>query len=454
MQRNHRIARCAVPLRGQGYCVARAQKTCPTVGGLPIAIVGFCQGGADNDDVRFSHNGVLMLTQPSFRTASPEQLAKALQDARNYTLALFDCFLSAGLDAPARVPYLTVVNPPLWELGHVAWFSEWFVLREAPSSHPAAARYPSLLSQADNWFDSNTVVHHTRWQLNLPDAAALKQYGDEVLKRILDKLQYSATTDLYPYRLALAHEDMHGEAFAYTLQTLGVKAPQQLAAPTVPSCPQTEIHFAGGAFQLGSRPNAGFVFDNEKWAHEILVPAFSMHSTLVSHAQYREFVLAGGYQKTPYWSEAGRAWLMREKRLAPRYWQHNDGQWWCVRLGTLMPLPDNEAVRHVNLHEAQAYCNWAGRRLPTEAEWELAAMSGNAEFHWGDLWEWTGTPFAPYPEFSADRYQEYSAPWFNTHQVLRGASFATKLHMRSPHYRNFFMAERDDIFAGFRTCAL
>ncbi len=395
-----------------------------------------------------------MLIQPSFRTASPEQLAEALQDARNYTLALFDCFLSAGLDTSAQVPTLTMVNPPLWELGHIVWFSEWFVLREATSSHPAAARHPSLLSQADSWFDSNTVAHQTRWKLDLPDVVALKQYGDEVLSRMLDKLKRNPSSDLYPYRLVLAHEDMHGEAFSYTLQTLGIKPPSLLATPAVSPCPQADIHFTGGYFQMGSTPDEGFVFDNEKWAHEIFVPEFSIHSTLVSNAQYRDFILDGGYEKTQFWSESARAWLMREKRVAPRYWQRKDGQWCCVRYGTFMPLPDNEAVRHVNLHEAQAYCLWAGRRLPTEAEWECAARSGNGVFCWGNLWEWTSSPFAPYPEFSADRYLEYSAPWFNTHQVLRGASFVTRPRTRSPCYRNFFMAERDDIFAGFRTCAL
>ncbi len=396
----------------------------------------------------------MKLTQPSFRTASPEQLADALQDARDYTLALFDCFLSAGLDAPARVPYLTIVNPPLWELGHIAWFSEWFVLREAQSSAPAAAQHPSILPKADSWFDSNAVAHQTRWKLDLPDVAVLKNYGDEVLNRILEKLRHCDPSNLYSYRLALAHEDMHGEAFAYTLQTLGAAAPRQLAIPAAPACPQMDIHFVGGESQLGSKPDQGFVFDNEKWAHKIFAQEFSIQSTLVSNAQYKEFVLDGGYQKTQFWSAAGCAWLMREKRLAPRYWLLNNGQSFCVRFGTRMALSDNEPVCHVNLHEAQAYCNWAGRRLPTETEWEFAALSGNADFCWGDLWEWTSTPFEPYPGFSADRYQEYSAPWFNTHQVLRGASFATKLRMRSPHYRNFFMAERDDIFVGFRTCTV
>ena len=398
----------------------------------------------------------MTVTQASFRTATPAQLADALQDARNYTLALFDCFAAAGLDALDRVPLLPIVNPPLWELGHTAWFSELFVLREAPTSDPAAAKHPSLLAQGDHWFDSNTMPHRTRWTLGLPNASALKRYARDVLDHMLDKLVRAGNEDasLYPYRLALAHEDMHGEAFAYTLQTLGVAAPSHLAAQPAISVPQTDIPFSGGAIQLGGKPGQGFVFDNEKWAHPIVVPAFSIDSTLVSNAQYMGFIQDGGYQNTQFWNAAAQAWLARQERSAPRYWQLDGGQWRSERFGTPMTLPPKEPVRHVSLYEAQAYCSWAGRRLPTEAEWEFAAMSGNAAFHWGDLWEWTRSPFAPYPGFAPDRYREYSAPWFNTHQILRGASLVTQARMRAPLYRNFYLPERDDIFVGFRTCAL
>ena len=138
--------------------------------------------------------------QPSFRNASPTQLATALQDARNYTLALFDHFEAAGLDQPARVPYLSILNPPLWELGHIAWFAEWFVLREASSSDPAAAKYPCMLAAGDRWFDSNNVAHATRWSLNLPDAAVIKNYVNEILNRVLDKLATRSNdpATLYP----------------------------------------------------------------------------------------------------------------------------------------------------------------------------------------------------------------------------------------------------------------
>lgn len=382
------------------------------------------------------------------------QLAEALQSARDYTLQLFDCFAAAGLDAPARVPQLVTVNPPLWELGHIAWFAEWFILREAASSHPADALYNSLLSRGDDWFDSNLVAHRSRWTLDLPSTGALKTYCHEVLDRVLDKLTRAPGDDaaLYPYRLALAHEDMHGEAFLYTLQTLGLTAPPQLTHDEALLFAPSEITFPGGTVQLGGAAD-GFVFDNERAAHALYIAPFTIDSTLVTNAQFADFVADGGYDNRQFWSAAGSAWLMRQERSAPRYWQRDGGQWRTMRFGQLCTLAGAEPVRHINLYEAQAYCAWAGRRLATEAEWEYAAMSGHPAFRWGQLWEWTASPFEPYPGFVADRYREYSAPWFGTHQTLRGASFATPERLGSARFRNFYRPERDDIFAGLRTCA-
>jgi ergothioneine biosynthesis protein EgtB len=393
----------------------------------------------------------------SFRRAGPSQLDAALRDARHYTLELFEAMAGAGYDDPARAPRLSILNPPLWELGHTAWFAEWFILREATGSHPGEAQGNSLLARGDDWFDSNTVPHRARWTLGLPGAGALKTYCREVQDRILDRLGRESGDDaaLYPYRLALAHEDMHGEALLYTMQTLGVAPPSSLASQAqARDAPAGEIAFGGGSFVLGGEQAGGFVFDNERQAAPCNVAPFTIDAGLVSNAAYLEFVRDGGYQRAKYWSEAGRAWLMGSAQSAPRYWRREGDAWSAVRFGRRVALDPSEPVRHVSLYEAEAWCSWAGRRLPLETEWEYAAASGQPGFAWGELWEWTASAFLPYPGFEADRYREYSQPWFGSRQVLRGASFATPARLRSPHFRNFYTPERDDIFAGFRSCRL
>lgn len=395
-------------------------------------------------------------THPSFRTATSRELAQALSDARDYTLTLFESLAAVGYDKAVKVPRLAYLNPPLWELAHIAWFAEWFVLREAVSSELNAAQRPCMLSKGDDWFNSHTVGHEARWTLDLPSVGALKTYCHEVQDRVLDKLSRAEESDaeLYPFRLALAYEDLRGELLATSLQTLGVIVPPSLALHGIPSWSQGEIRFPGGTVQLGMPHDSGFVFDNEKWAHPCYVPAFTMDSTLVSNAQYMEFVADGGYQKPHYWTQSGRAWLMERDSSAPRDWIRDGRQWRCERFALQISLVGSEPVRHVSLYEAQAYCMWAGRRLPTESEWEFAALSGHPALRWGDLWEWTCTPFEPYPGFVVDAYREYSEPAFVTHQVLRGASFATPSRLRSPKFRNFALPESNHLFAGFRTCAL
>lgn len=411
-------------------------------------------------------------TQPmsvSFRQAGPLQLADALLQVHAQNMLLFRSLADSGFDVAARVPCLPVINPPLWEIGHAAWFAEWYVLREAASSAPSAARHPSLLKPADNWFDSNTVAHDARWTLALPAAADILAYCAEVHERVLTRLTAIDRADertLYPFRLVLAHHAMHVEALFYTLQTLGVRPPPELLPELLPEAapvqPGQEIDIDSTAFSMGTPPGQGFAFDNEQDAHVREVARFAIDAQPVSNRQYFRFIEAGGYRQPRFWSEAGRRWLAQTKREAPAYWtaagarhagETPGGGWRCRRFGVDLPPPPDEPVRHVSLHEAQAYCAWAGRRLPTEAEWEIAARSQSGRFGWGRIWEWTASSFEPYPGFEAGAYREYSAPFFGSHQAVRGASFATPSCLRAPQFRNFYLPHRDDIFVGFRTCA-
>ena len=395
------------------------------------------------------------------RFATPAQLAQALQQARQNTLSLFECFVRQGREAPAQVPRMAGLNPALWQLGHIAWFCEWYVLREAQTSHPASATRASLLSKGDDWFDANTVPHHARWTLGLPSTGALKTYCFEVLDRTLDKLSRTPNHDaaLYPFRLALAHEDLCAEEMVCAMQLLGVNAPNRFTTLGLNSWAQGEIRFPGGSLIQGSG-EGGFVFDNEQPQYTQHVPAFNMDSTLVSNAQFAEFVADGGYQRAQFWTPGGSAWLMQQERSAARFWQRenaalvsHDSHWVCQRFGRLQSLAPAEPVRHISLYEAQAYCAWAQRRLPSEAEWEFAAKSGHAALRWGDLWEWTSSAFLPYPNFHAGPWREYSQAAFHSHQVLRGASFATSTRLRSATMRQFALPSADHILCGFRTCA-
>jgi iron(II)-dependent oxidoreductase len=394
-------------------------------------------------------------TTESFRTARPVELAAALSHARDYTLMLFDCLAAAGVGS-RRPPRLAHVNPPLWELGHIAWFAERYVLRNDDGGGGVDRQRTSMLTRGDDWFDPQRIAPAARWELVLPSAGAIKMYCHEVLDRVQDKLTGVPPGEqaLYPYRLALSHEDMRGEALAAAMQSLEAAAPPPLMQRTLPRWSQGEIRFAGGNIRLGAEIGESFVFDNEKWAHTCQVPSFLMDSTLVSNAQYEEFIADGGYENPHFWTPAGSDWLKEHAHGAPRDWVRDGGHWRCRRFAQHYALTPAEPVRHISLFEAQAYCVWAARRLPTEAEWEYAAMSGHPALRWGDLWEWTCTPFDPYPGFAVDVYREYSAPHFGSHQVLRGASFATQTRMKSIKFRNFALPGQSHLFAGFRTCAV
>jgi len=373
------------------------------------------------------------------RTAGREWLRGALRQSRKRTLSLFAAFEEGLAASNLAVPLSPEVNPPLWELGHVGWFQDWWIARnrernQGVACDPDHPRLPSRLEGADSLYDSGNVPHDSRWSLPLPNPAATREYLEAGLAETLSLLDQAAENDdaLYFFRLVLLHEDMHGEASSYTAQSLGIAVPLDAALPS----PRAEVApgtlwIPGRDWTLGGRAR-GFAFDNELDSRTVHLSTFEIDASPVTWRRYLPFLEQGGAVPR-YLRRAGQAW---ERRAF--------GAWTPVDLG--------EPVVHVSLPEAEAWCRWAGRRLPTEEEWELAAHT-SPEFHWGGVWEWTASVFEPYPGFVPHPYRDYSAPWFGTRQVLRGASAGTHPRMAHPKYRNFFTPERNDIYAGFRSVA-
>lgn len=397
------------------------------------------------------------------RESSAEALAAALASARDDSLAMFARFEQAlpGL----RVPLRAELNPPLWEMGHIGWFQAWWLGRfpawpQGRRADPDGPRRPDRRADADALYNSSHVPHDRRWTLPLPDAGATRadlqaQLQDTLTLLATVGLRVPATDDaLYFFRLALLHEDMHHEAALYMAQSLGVPvADARWQARPLPA-PPPALCLDAGRWRLGSEAEAGFAFDNELGAHEVLLGAHEIDAQAVRWAEFLPFVEAGGYRQDRGWTAAGLRWRQASAAQAPRYLRRDGGAWQHWRHGQWQALPLDQAACHLTQHEAEAWCRWAGRRLPGEAEWERAACSRPADFRWGDVWEWTASPFAPYPGFQAHPYRDYSAPWFDGRPVLRGASFMTQPRLRHPRYRNYFPPQRNDVPAGFRSCAL
>jgi gamma-glutamyl hercynylcysteine S-oxide synthase len=461
----------------------------------------------------------------SLSSISGRGLIAIMREFRARTLDLV-----ADLDAEQLIgPRLAIVNPPLWEIGHVSWFQEFWILRHLK-------KQPPLVANGDQIYNSTDVAHDTRWELLLPSLAETRRAMDEVLDRCVEHIDRPSKLnreEFYFYLLTTFHEGMHAEALAYTRQTLGYPAPRlgiDEAANVGSGGPfPGDVEVPGGAFVVGATADFPFVFDNEKWAHTVEIKPFRIARAPVTNGEFLNFVEDGGYRNAQFWSQEGWRWLesgaslelersfakffnqnisesrerprFKEKREHPVYWYREaNGRWQQRVFDRYVPLNQNLPVIHVNWYEAEAYCNWAGRRLPTEAEWEIAASGEptpggglsrrRRHFPWGDepptaeranldwhsgvvevgayapgdsafgcrqmignIWEWTADTFLAYPGFTVDPYKEYSKPWFGTHKVLRGGCWATRSLLIRNTWRNFYTPDRRDVWAGFRTCA-
>jgi len=422
-------------------------------------------------------------------------LINDLKDVRQRTLELV-----SGLDQQQIIgPKLDIVNPLLWEIGHAAYFYELWTLRHLDGAD-------SFLNNADELYNSMTIAHNDRWDLPLLSLEATKAYMQQILDAVIKRLQNGKATaqDIYLTRYGVFHEDMHTEAFTYSRRTLSYPQPdfsnsvlddERYHAGSLDG----DVDIKGGNYRLGARENTWFCFDNEKWQHPVEIKPFTIARAATSYQQYADFVDDDGYNKQQFWDNEGWQWLQNNKIKTPNGWKKGaDGNWLIKQFDQWQLMRPHAAVIHINWYEASAWCRWAGRRLPTEAEWELAASGSPANINqkrmypWGDdeptenkvnmnsramrtidvgalpdsdsgfgcrqmlgnVWEWTADTFTPYPGFTPDMYEDYSQPLFGETKVLRGGGWATRSRMIRNTWRNYYGAERNDVFAGFRTCAI
>ncbi|MDO9403903.1 MAG: selenoneine synthase SenA [Polaromonas sp.] len=416
-----------------------------------------------------------LIDSPLMRSAGPELLSLAFMDARNHTLHLLKHYQAAMESGNFEASPQAGVESPLWLAGHIGWFQEWWIARNLQRTmgtrcKPEPMRLASIEPGADLWWNPAQRSPTARWASDLPDLPTSRAYLLGTLEstlELLEKTPAHAVADddtLYFYRLALFHEDLQCEALAAAAQAMGLPLDKPLRDAFTPPPLQVRepLLIPATAWQAGSRPGAGFAFDNEEPAHAVQVPAFEIDAQAITWSQFVEFVDDGGYDREELWSAGGWRWLQAQAagdgRRAPRDVEQigvASGAVMQTRFGQRMRMQGNQPAMHMTWWEADAWCRWAGRRLPFEVEWEVAAgTAARRGFRWGDVWEWTANSFQPYAGFVAGPWQDYSQHAFGTHRVLRGASFATRARMKAPAFRNFQLPERDDIFCGFRSCAL
>jgi len=423
----------------------------------------------------------------AMRRAGRELLSLALIDARNRTLRWLSAFAGANVTALAGE-----FSPPLWLVGHVAWLQEIAIARNVRRSQGegslGATTLASIEPRADAWFDPSLTTREQRWRETDVADAHLRDYLAATLDATLELLERAPEDDagLQLFRMVLANEDAAAETLAVMAQAAGLGRPAANARPQAPATPaatsmgaessgttaltqglwpiwpsrvrRDPLWFGAQHVSLGSRPG-GFVPDNERWAHDEPVPEFEIDAQAVQWSQFVEFVEDGGYDEPRWWGQAGWAWLERQQRRAPRYVEQTGRAVLAQRAGQLQRVAAAQAVAHLSWHEADAWCRWASRRLPTEPEWEIAATTGMSRgFVWGDVHEWTAgraTRWSNEPPLAAPAWSgEQPAAALRSLRVTRGGSVMTVPRLKHPKARTFCGPEHDAAFVGFRSCAL
>ncbi|CAN5361531.1 ergothioneine biosynthesis protein EgtB [soil metagenome] len=428
-------------------------------------------------------------------TDTQNELIQELEETDRRTRALIEDLSDAQLD----VPYERGINPPVWELGHAAFFYEYFLLRALDDQRPRMPGY-------DEIWDSFEIMHKHRWSPGVvPDKATTVDYYSRVLDETRSRLEGRIPDphEQYLYRYVIAHQQMHIESLIWSRQTLGYQMPPfsdpaPIALATAAGSP-SDLAVPGGDYFVGMPADsdqfatADFSFDNERPGFRSQVAPFKISKSLVSNGEFLEFVQDRGYRNEALWSFGGKCWLADRDggRRSPAHWREREaGGWQLRRFDQWIDLPPGAPALHLSFWEAEAFCSWAGRRLPTEPEWEAAARGPESRrFPWGDspdparadldgillassavdafpesaspagclqmlgtAWEWTSSQFLPYDGFKIDMYPYMSVLQFGDHKVTKGGSCATCSGLIRNSYRQAYAPGRSDVFTGFRTC--
>jgi iron(II)-dependent oxidoreductase len=365
-------------------------------------------------------------------SSSKEAIAERLSEARQLTLDLIEPLSDEQLN---RV-YSPILSPLAWDLGHIANFEELWLVQTIGGREP-------LHGELGRLYDAIENPRKTRGELPILRDAELRAYLADVRERTLDVL---AQIELRPdaedpllregfvYEMLLAHELQHNETMLQLLMMVEGYEPvrDEFRPSTEPLPPGPEMVSIPAREHAIGAPAGGFAYDNERPRHTVELPGFEIDRTPVTNAAYTEFMEETGAEPPLYWERDG------------------DGGWVLTTMGGRDPIDPAHPVLHVSWHEAQSFARWAGKRLPSEQEWEAAAERLDAI---GRAWEWTGSDFLAYPGFKAFPYREYSEVFFGAeYKVLRGGAWATHPSVMRPSFRNWDLPERRQLFAGFR-CA-
>ncbi len=434
-----------------------------------------------------------MLTMSVSTQGLKDRIAEKLTEARARTLLI----VSPLSDEDLRAQHDTLMSPILWDLGHIAHFEELWLTRNVSG--------PIEFSEMPGLYNPFEHPRATRATLRLPSLQQLLATAAEIRTDVLSALQFADLESTQPlladgfvYNLVLQHEYQHDETILQTLQLktgTAYRAPRCMVPPPARHEHPGMVSIEAGDYPIGTDDTSA-AYDNERPQHLVRVGAFQIDASPVTNQDFASFIADGGYDRADLWSDGGLAWLADSGAVAPKYWNATDDGWIARSMDVTAPVSPDHPVCHVCYYEAEAYARWAGKRLPTEQEWEIAATwnpetQSAQEFPWGsaepnlslanvdqlcfgtapvgsfprnvsplgcygmigDVWEWTSSDFMAYPGFRAFPYAEYSEEFFGEeYKVLRGGSWATRPGAIRNTFRNWDYPIRRQIFSGFR-CA-